>query len=363
MTHGNYKTFIFIFLLIVICDNISAQFTQKRIYERTEPAGRESIFEINNKYGKVEITEWSKDSIYIRAEIEASAPNQTRTDRMLEGIEIEITSTKYFVRAQTIFARTLEMFFESLKGMTDKLLSYDSRVQINYYIKIPTYLNIRVDNKYGDVYIDGNHGNVTLSLSNGALKAQSLGKNSTINLSFCNVLIDKAEDCKADASFSDVIIDEADNLTIKSVSSKFEIKKVESIYAESRRDKFYIGSIKTLSGNSYFSTFRIEKLISDADLTTRYGNLTIAAIDNNFLTINLNAAYNDINITFENSPSYYLEIRHINSTVMLPPGDHSVENNIINSDRKEYIVAGNIGRKPGNRKVRIEANRGSIIIR
>ena len=73
---------------------------------------------------------------------------------MFDGITINITETKYLVRAQTDFSQNINMLFESFKGMTSKLISYDSKVEINYYINIPEYLNLKIENKYGDVYME-----------------------------------------------------------------------------------------------------------------------------------------------------------------------------------------------------------------
>ena len=60
------------------------------------------------------------------------------------------------------------------------------RVEINYYISIPEYLNLKIENKYGDVYMEDITGDFSISISNGSFKANSLGKNSSINLTFCD---------------------------------------------------------------------------------------------------------------------------------------------------------------------------------
>ena len=78
--------------------------------------------------------------------------------KMFDGITVNITDSKYIVRAQTEFTSNINTLFESFKGMTSKIISYDSRVEINYYINIPEYLNLKIENKYGDVYMEDNTG-------------------------------------------------------------------------------------------------------------------------------------------------------------------------------------------------------------
>jgi len=359
----SFKTFLCILCLSDLTLNSGAQFTQKRIFERTEPVNRETILEISNKYGNIEITEWNRDSVYIRAEIEANATNQSKTGKMIEGIEIEISASRFLVRAQTIFDQTLNMLLEDFKGMTNKIISYDSKVQINYFVKAPEYLSLRLENKYGDIFAENIKGNLNVSLSNGSFKAHSVARMSDFRMSFCNAVINKAEDCNIDASFSEFIIDESENLRIKSISSRYDLKYVSTLNADSRRDKFYIGTIGSLSGNAYFTQFRIDKLLTETNINSKYGDITVESIDNSFKEINIIAGYNDIRLTFYPTASYNLNIRHVNSFVSLPSESPGIEKNAVNGERKEYITSGTIGRNPGNRKVKIDASRGNIYIK
>ena len=77
---------------------------------------------------------------------------------MFDGITVNITDSKYVVRAITEFTSNINTLFESFKGMTSKIISYDSHIEINYFINIPEYLNLNIENKYGDVYMEDNSG-------------------------------------------------------------------------------------------------------------------------------------------------------------------------------------------------------------
>ena len=179
---------------------------------------------------------------------------------MFDGISINMSESKYQIRAETKFSQNIGMLFENFKGMTSKLISYDSKVEINYYISVPEYLNLKIENKYGDVYMEDITGDFSISLSNGSFKANSLGKNSTLNLTFCDATINSLQSGKIDASFSEISSDEFGDVTINSISSKYEIKKGGTITIDSRRDKFYFDDIKSIKGNSYFTDFTLKRL-------------------------------------------------------------------------------------------------------
>ena len=171
----NYKIIILLNLALLICYPTSSQGnSETRNYIKTIPVDRETSLEVFSKYGNIQITQWKKDSAMIRAEIKAVASNKEKLEKMFNGVTINMTESKYLIRAETNFTQNINMIFESFKGMTSKLISYDSRIEINYYINIPEYLNLKIENKYGDVYMEDNTGDFSIALSNGSFKANSL---------------------------------------------------------------------------------------------------------------------------------------------------------------------------------------------
>jgi hypothetical protein len=360
----NYKIVITINLILLIFNSLSAQNdSETRSFIKTFPISNETTLEVSNKYGTIQITPWNKDSVYIRAEVKAYAKDRSKLSKMFEGIDVMITGSKYIVRAQTEFTSNINTLFESFKGMTNKIISYDSHIEINYYINIPEYLNLKIENKYGDVYMENNTGNFKISISNGSFKANSLGKKSSITMSFCDATINSVISGTIDASFSEISIGETEKLTINSISSKYDIKKAGSIRGESKRDKFFIGNIESLQGNAYFSDYRLDAIRKELDLSTKYGSINADFIEKGFGAININSGYSDISLRFESGSSYDFDIRHINAFLVLPDKNIKTEEKALNEEKKEYMTYGTVGKNPGTAKVKIDATRGNIYLK
>jgi len=360
----NYKVIIHLQLLLFIFSNLSAQNeSEVRSYIKTFPIGRETTLELYNKYGNIHVTTWSKDSAYIMSEVKAYASNQTKLNKMFDGVTINMTDTRYLVRVQTDFTQNINMLFESFKGMTSKLISYDSRVEINYYINIPQYLNIKIENKYGDVYMENSTGYCSVSVSNGSFKANSIGEGSSLTLAFCDATINSIASGKISASFSEISIGETGNISVNSISSRFDIRKAAGLTVESRRDKFFIATVDKLEGNSYFTDYKVNNLIKEMDLTTRYGSLNADLIAKGFEAITINSGYTDISLEFDEGSSYNLDIRHINSFLVLPSKNVKTEKKPLNEEKKEYVTSGTVGKNPGSSKLKIDATRGNIYLK
>ena len=164
---------VFILLLVLFPSYVllSQRVSETRSFIKTFSSSDESVLEVNNKYGTIEITTWNRDSVLIRAEIKGSAPNQSKLVKMFDEIDVKITGSGNLIIANTVFNQSINAFFENFKGMTSKVINYDSQVEINYYINVPEYVNLRIINRYGDVFMEKNSGNFDLTLSNGSFKA------------------------------------------------------------------------------------------------------------------------------------------------------------------------------------------------
>jgi len=359
-----YKSSILTLIFIISAGLLSGQsFSEKKVIHKSLPVNKDMTLELDNKYGTIHITPWTKDSVAVRAEVEAFASNLDRLHKMFHGIDVNISETSFMVRVQTEFTQNISMLFESFKGMTNKLIPYESRIQINYYISAPEYLSMKITNKYGDVYMENSTGKFSLNLSNGSFKANNLGETGGIDLTFCDATINKMGSGYLDASFSEIEIGESRDLTISAISSRFDIRKSNKISVESRRDKFYIGSVASVSGNSYFSDFRIDELQKEINLVTKYGSLNADLIEKGFDLVTINSGYTDISLAFDPAASYNLDIRHTNTFLVIPEKNSATERKTLNQEKDEYMTFGTVGRNPGNTKVMIDATRGNIYLK
>ena len=327
------------------------------------PLEKNARLEIKNKYGDIHLTSWNKDSVNIMAEIEAFAPNHSKLENMLDGVEINITGSGSVVRAETEFGREITEFLESLKGLTEKIIEYESRVQINYYINIPDYVDINIENQFGDISMENNTGVISVDLANGDFKANSLNRISEFSFDFGDAEIGSVKSGKINTSFSRFMISESGDLSINSTSGRFELGKTEKINIESRRDKFFIGNIAVMNGISYFTDYHIENLSGNTDLTLKYGSFNTESIGARFEDINLTSAYCDITLGFDPSASCEFEIRYTNAFVVIPDKNIKSEKETLNEDKKEYLITGTLGNNPGSRKVEIDAIRGNIYLK
>ncbi len=360
----NYKTILFLFVLFLSSVNfLQAQsFTESKRIERIFPVSSSTSVEIINKYGKIHIVSWKKDSVGIDIELTVKSDNLSKLNNTMDNIDFDFTSTDYYVIAETEFGRRYNSLFESIKDLAETILPSDNVVEINYTVQVPKSIELKINNKYGDVYIDDHAGDLRLNLSNGDLKANELTGNTVISIEIGDGVINYIQDGKLDIAYSEFEVKRAEKLNLFCRSSKVDIGEVSYLTLNSRRDKLFINSTKTLSGETYFSDVYVYNLTRELNFTMKYGSLNMDYIQPGFSFLNINSNYTDINLTFDSGCSYMVDVNHTNATFTYPEKSGVIEEKVIDKDEKEMNTYGKIGNAETSSKVRVTALKGTITI-
>jgi hypothetical protein len=251
---------------------------------------------ISNKYGRIQLIPWSEDSIKIAVKIEVRAKKEAKANEFLNSIAIDFVSYPSYVESKTSFTNQ-DSFWGGVKDKTNSMFSGDSKTQIDYTVYVPNNVNLNLENKYGDIYMEDHSGPVTISLSNGSLKGQNLSGSLSIKLEFGYANIKKVANAiiKMDHK-SELILDEANYIKLDSRSSRVSINKVNSIVMNSYRDKYRIEQVGDIKADNSYTYLQLSQLDDVITVYAKYGNIDIGRIGDNVKQINLTVENTDIEI-------------------------------------------------------------------
>ena len=351
-----------LFVLMVTGMYVRSQtYTESQKIVRTFPAGSETRLDLSNKYGTVHIIPWNKDSVEINIDLFIKSSSASKLEKLKRNIDFEFTDTKYYVIANTIFGSRGGNFFADLRDLSGTIIPSKNDVKIDYIVNVPTGLNVNITNKYGDIYIDDMNGSVSVNLSNGDIKANSLMGESNISLNFGNGIINELGNARLNISYADIEIQSAGQLNIESKSSKIRIHRVETLKTFSKRDKYSVSNIDNLSGESWFSDIWLYKMNEEINYNPKYGALKVDSIPETFSSININTEFTDLNLIFNREASFQLEILKHNNAMLRMPEEYG-ELDVIDQEEEAVHLKGMIG--PGQNtvsRVKITAPKKCII--
>lgn len=307
-------------LLALLPIIVSSQtFSDREFTVKAFPVNAQTSIEVNNKYGKIHVIAWKKDSVKFVIDLSISSNSLSKLHKIKSGIDFEFTSSKYYVTAITDFGGTGNQIFTELRNLSESLIPGKTSIEVNYLVYCPESVNLTLINKFGDIYIDDLRGRINLSLSNGDMKLNSISGEAQIELNFGNGIFNHLSDAKLTSSYSDINIKQAEKLQLTTKSSTFNIDEVDLIKLDSRRDKYFLSEVHTIRGKTNFSQVWVENLFCEADLDLKFGDLTIDHIPNNFCSLDLVSDYADLNLYIQNNTKYSADIYHHKDAIINYP--------------------------------------------
>jgi len=346
-----------IFILFAVA--VSAQQPEyTRRISRSFPAKKSITVDISNKYGRIQVLNWNQDSVKIDIDLRIRTKDKQKLSKLKDGIDFEFIEGQSFIKAETKFGENSTDLFKDLVDIAGTYLSSSNSVTINYTVFIPLNTSLKIENKFGDVYMDECQGNLDLQLSYGDLKADILNGQSVIRLTSGDGDVGYIKKGELFLSYGNIHIREAGNLTAQTRSSNVTLEKVSSISVDSRRDKLFLNEVNTISGECYFTEMNLGIITGSINLSGRYGGIKTEQIKRTFTSINVASVLTDLSLGFEKPLSFRFEMNHPQDIVFVYPETiASINTDLINPDDKIYRTSGSFGTTVKDSKVLLNINR------
>lgn len=323
---------------------------------------KSSTVEVYNKYGKLHILTWGRDSVKFDVDASIRSSSNDKVKKLRDKISFDFTGTEYYITAKTIFSNQYSGFFKDLVDFAEGILSSDNYVEINYKVYVPEYVNIKINNKFGDIYIESMSGDININLSNGDLKANDFNGNSTLRLSMGDADIKTVKNGKIYTNYSELTIDNSEQLTLDSKLSRININKVNILKVLSKKDKIYITKLNQIYGELYFSDFTAYNLENKLSFKSNYGNVNLELITKDFKFIDITSEYTDMNLLFEEGVTFDVDITDKDTYIKYPNDNTDIKKEAINVDENRFNTFGTIGKGTPTAKLKISAVKGNIQI-
>lgn len=360
----------------------------KRIYQDAK-VERNVEVKLTNKYGKINVIAWDKDSIKLTVDIHAVAKSKDEAEKILQRVQIQpVFDEKYFILATEIIekqgtgavSQLIDNILDKSKETIDK-----SNVEINITILLPEMAKLILNNKYGDVSFERSFkGSLQLTLAYGNVQANELSPLSTLNLQSSKAFITNFKSGRIAVKFGEINLRNVDRLYLESSSSMVNIYEVKDLDMDSRNDELDIANVFSITGKTSFSKISIQEMRQKARLEMQAGSFKVRTLRSSFEWLDIQSKSTDIRITPEENLAYQLDITGNPSEVVKgntnqgKPNNNDAKNNpssLLNSLMKNgstnnplnsYSPQTNLNNNSGNRGsrvIKIHANGGQVVVR
>lgn len=320
-----------------------------------------ATLEVNNKYGNIHFSTWEKDSVSVSINFFIAEKNETRFQKIKDNVQFKVTGNSAYMMAETVFGSKYSSFLKNIKEATNLLGLDNSSTRIDYFITVPPHINLKVNNRYGNIFIPNFSGNLNINLSNGDFQAKNISGNNHLKLAFGDVLIESLQQSTLELNFSKANITSGQQLDIKSKSSEVKINNCNLIKLQSKRDEYQIDELEHLFGETYFSKLSILNLKKEFNMVMQYGALKHLGMESTFDLVKINSKYTNCSVEIDQPLAY-------KCTIIAPKGEINLPKELVAAtpnwqDKIESeVVAFNYKSDSSKEKVQIRISDANLII-
>ncbi len=322
-----------------------AQFSETRELVKRFKVEPETSIDITNKYGKIELKNWEKDSVVIRFKIEINDQKPIKPGKAFDNLDFDISNTPQNLVVKTQADNSVSTIESEFLKFKQVILQTGGSVKIDLEAWLPDNHTLRLENKFGDIIIDDYAGETQILLSNGKLRAGDLLKKASLNLCFADASINSLPDASIVSNYSDIQLKNSGIVKFESKSSTIEIQNSDELTIDSRRDKFRIRLAEKIDAYGNFSHFLLSELRNKGNIRMSYGSLDLEKIVNSFNSIYIESRSADLNLYFSPEARFNFQITESQTDLNLG-SEMKVENTeVIDSKENKTRYTGYFGRK------------------
>lgn len=303
--------------------------------------------EVINKYGQIVINTWEKDSVKVSIKITAYGKDYSDAEKMLDRVDIDFRQTNPYLTVETVLDRKSGFFKELWNNVNDysKTLLSKNKLEIDYEIFMPAGMNVDLDNKFGDIYMQEITGKAEVRVMHGNLRANRFHAPVSIEAGYGDVRIKEIADGRLDFKAVEAEIRKAGDVEVVSSSSEMVFVEADRLKVDSRSDtRFRVNKVNYLRGKALFSKIEVEELHKTLDLDLNYGDLKVMLVAFSFSRIDINARLADIALDFQPGSFVEADITGLEHKLLLPAEDVDLKKNY--TDDKKYVrLNGKMGSK------------------
>ncbi len=306
------KMKILLWCLCSLSLTVAAQdsMTSNEVINRIYSVGERDRLEIENKYGDIIVETTEGNELSIRAEITLKGGSDKAISELQDFVDVEVGKNGSFIIAKTNWGKNASFFTKSLEGIKG-IFDGDRSVEVNYFIETPSFLELRITNKFGDVFIGDHEGRLDIEMSHGDLRSRRISFPEKVSVSYGKMIVDEWGTGVVEVYFGELDSKNAEDIRIKSKHSEIELEEAGKVTFQSQNDEIHIGEVSEVRGSFRFSQMRIDQLKGKINIDQEYGDLRIKSLDPNFDSVDLRMKKGDVTlIVDENTPfnfSVYLK--------------------------------------------------------
>ncbi len=266
-------------LILLSCTSAAlAQYTDSKVIAKGFKTNKNSMVEITNRYGDINLETWEKDSITVEIKVNVTEKTMGKLHDKLRTINFNLTQSGQFIIINAFVGGDKNIIINEFNRLKENIGVGDSKTEIHMQIKMPANLNLRINNKYGNIYLNDFLGDVNIELSNGKLIAQHLKGFTNLKIGFGDAMIQSVDGANLEVNFGKLNLEKGHRVRISSKTSDITITEVNQLNLGSSRDSYRIRIVDEIDAVANWTDFNISELNKKGSFRMSYGLIAVEKV-------------------------------------------------------------------------------------
>lgn len=285
-------TLMFLFLLGIKGVKAHSEFT--RVIKKEFAVNTDALLTINNRFGKIQCTNWDKNSLSIEVTLTVTASDQEEADKLFNHISVDFSDSPSAVKAITNIQET---------GGHGK-----SKFSIDYVVNMPVSLNLDLTNKFGDIFVNETQGRTKISLGYGNFEAKKLAhSDNVLDIRFGKARVNWVKGAVVSLKYSEMHLDYAGSLRLDSKYSNLDAEKIVALNVVFEGGRLNMENSSAVDSKSKFSDIDIQRIDQSLNLDLQYGSCKVHEMPADFTMVNVRNKYGNVSIGLAEQAKYSLD--------------------------------------------------------
>ncbi len=322
MKHTGLKIILLLLPLLVFSNRPEGKFKKLKTIERSFDASGIGTMFIDNTYGNINVIAGNETQVSITVNIKVDGDDEDAVEERFNRINILFEQNSSEISAKTIFGKTSSnggSWWSWFFGGSNQ----NTNFKINYTVKMPQQWHLKINNDYGNIYLNKLSGDFDLNADYGSFEiGQLLGNHNTFSTDyFSRSSIDFVKNATIDADYSRINIGSAYRLILNCDYSTIRIDDVRQLKFNNDYGAIYVKNVKQVDGTGDYQT-RSFGNVDSVKFSGDYGSLKIDGLLPGFEILDLSCDYTTIKIYNHHDIAFRFEMKQ--SYGCFKSGDMSV---------------------------------------
>ncbi len=293
-------------LLVIAGTAVNAEdFT--KTYREKYSVDKGAVLFLQNKFGDIHCQLWDESSVSIEVTVKVDATSQERANKVFEKISVQLSGTPLKV-----------------SGVTSVGNISNGEFSIDYSVMMPRWMQMDLDQKFGNIYFDECDGTAKINLEYGSMEG-------------------------------------SENLDIYSRFSEVNAGKSGSVKLDSQYDEIDIEQTAQIISISRFSDLEIGRVDGDFDFDTEYGEVAVDFISAAFKKGNVRNSFAGVSLVFDPKASFSVDAELKFGDLTYPKTNASLNHQEVNYTTNIYTGRIGTSASPASRLTIKSQNAGASI--